>query len=119
MKLQRDAAPEDQLIYSIVGWHALTLPQDPKALSAARRDMLAVLLAVGLDPKRSIIFHQDEVRYTLVCVRLRVPIHFAFEQNLHHAELAWILNCITPMGKLRRMTTWKVRFIYALSSHCD
>ena len=62
MKLQRDAAPEDQLIYSIVGWHALTLPQDPKALSASRRDMLAVLLAVGLDPKRSIIFHQDEVR---------------------------------------------------------
>ena len=30
-------------------------------------------------------------------------------QNPHHAELAWILNCITPMGKLRRMTTWKVR----------
>ena len=38
VKLQRDAAPDDQLIYSIVGWHALTLPQDPKALSAARRD---------------------------------------------------------------------------------
>lgn len=62
VKLQRDAAPDDQLIYSIVGWHALTLPQDPKGLSVARRDMLAVLLAVGLDPKRSIIFHQDEVR---------------------------------------------------------
>ena len=29
-------------------------------------------------------------------------------QNPHHAELGWILNCITPMGKLRRMTTWKV-----------
>ena len=29
-------------------------------------------------------------------------------QNPHHAELAWMLNCITPMGKLRRMTTWKV-----------
>ncbi|KAI0781518.1 hypothetical protein BD413DRAFT_505955 [Trametes elegans] len=89
VKLQRDAAPDDQLIYSIVGWHALTLPQDPKALSAARSDMFAVLLAVGLDPKRSIIFHQDE--------------------NLHHAELAWILNCITPVGKLKRMTTWKSR----------
>ena len=62
VKLQRDAAPDDKLIYSIVGWHALTLPQDPKALSAARRDMLAVLLAVGLDPNRSVIFHQDEVR---------------------------------------------------------
>ncbi len=46
----------------IVGWHALTLPQDPKALSASRWDMLATLLAVGLDPKRSVIFHQDQVR---------------------------------------------------------
>ncbi|KAH9857480.1 tryptophanyl-tRNA synthetase [Lenzites betulinus] len=99
VKLQRDAAPEDQLIYSIVGWHALTLPQDPKALSAARSDMLAVLLAVGLDPKRSIIFHQDE--------------------NLHHAELAWILNCITPMGKLRRMTTWKSRLAASRNARDD
>ena len=54
-------APAHQLIYSILGWHALTLPQDPKALGAARRDMLAVLLAIGLDPERSVIFHQDEV----------------------------------------------------------
>ncbi|KAI0695106.1 tryptophanyl-tRNA synthetase [Cerioporus squamosus] len=99
VKLQRDAAPEDQLIYSIVGWHALTLPQDPKALSAARRDMLAVLLAVGLDPKRSVIFHQDE--------------------NPHHAELAWILNCITPMGKLRRMTTWKSRLAASRNARDD
>ena len=69
VKLQRDAAPEDQLIYSIVGWHALTLPQDPKALSVARRDMLAVLLAVGLDPSRSVIFHQDEVRHFAALAR--------------------------------------------------
>ncbi|KAI0373144.1 tryptophanyl-tRNA synthetase [Pilatotrama ljubarskyi] len=99
VKLQREAAPDDQLIYSIVGWHALTLPQDPKALSAARSDMLAVLLAVGLDPKRSIIFHQDE--------------------NLHHAELAWILNCITPMGKLKRMTTWKSRLAASRNARDD
>ncbi|KAI0713690.1 tryptophanyl-tRNA synthetase [Earliella scabrosa] len=99
VKLQRDAAPEDQLIYSIVGWHALTLPQDPKALSASRRDMLAVLLAVGLDPKRSVIFHQDE--------------------NPDHAELAWILNCITPMGKLRRMTTWKSRLAASRNARDD
>ncbi|OSD02128.1 tryptophanyl-tRNA synthetase [Trametes coccinea BRFM310] len=99
VKLQRDAAPEDKLIYSIVGWHALTLPQDPKALSAARSDMLAVLLAVGLDPERSIIFHQDE--------------------NLHHAELAWILNCLTPMGKLKRMTTWKSRLAASRNARDD
>jgi tryptophanyl-tRNA synthetase len=61
VKLQDGASPEDQLLYSIAGWHALTLPQDPKALGVARREMLASFLAVGLDPKRSIIFHQDHV----------------------------------------------------------
>lgn len=61
MKLQREADPSDELIFSIVGWHALTLPQDPKALQAARMDMVALMLAVGIDPKRSIVFHQDHV----------------------------------------------------------
>ncbi|THH31872.1 hypothetical protein EUX98_g2310 [Antrodiella citrinella] len=89
VRLQQDSRPEDELIFSIVGWHALTLPQDPRELSRSRRDALAVLLAIGIDPKRSILFHQDE--------------------NPHHAELAWLFNCITPVGKLRRMTTWKSR----------
>ncbi|KAF8191646.1 hypothetical protein K438DRAFT_1675749 [Mycena galopus ATCC 62051] len=88
VKLQNEN-PQDKLIFSIVGWHALTLPQNPKELAASRRDMLAVLLAIGLDPKRAIIFHQDS--------------------NAMHTELAWILNCITPTGKLRRMTSWKTR----------
>ncbi|KAJ3531515.1 hypothetical protein NMY22_g8123 [Coprinellus aureogranulatus] len=89
VKLQNDASPDDQLIFSIVGWHAITLPQKAKELSASRWDMLATLLAIGIDPKRSIIFHQDD--------------------NRCHTELAWIFNCITPVGKLRRMTTWKAR----------
>ncbi|EKM56095.1 uncharacterized protein PHACADRAFT_174269 [Phanerochaete carnosa HHB-10118-sp] len=89
VKLQQDTSPNDILLFSIVGWHSLTLPQDPKRLSVARREMLAALLAVGLDPKRSTIFHQDE--------------------NPHHTELSWVFNCITPVGKLRRMTTWKSR----------
>ncbi|KAJ7145007.1 hypothetical protein C8R43DRAFT_1070555 [Mycena crocata] len=88
VKLQ-NVNPQDKLVFSIVGWHALTLPQNPKELAASRRDMLAVLLAIGLDPKRSIIFHQDS--------------------NAMHTELAWILSCITPTGKLRRMTSWKTR----------
>lgn len=62
VKLQQDASPEDELVFSIVGWHSLTLPQDPKQLSIARRDLLAALLAIGLDPRRSTIFHQDEAR---------------------------------------------------------
>ncbi|TCD64686.1 Tryptophan--tRNA ligase, mitochondrial [Steccherinum ochraceum] len=89
VRLQQDAGPEDRLIFSIVGWHALTLPQNPRELSNARRDALAVLLAIGIDPKRSILFHQDE--------------------NPHHTELSWLFNCLTPVGKLRRMTTWKSR----------
>ncbi|KAI6046725.1 tryptophanyl-tRNA synthetase [Pisolithus marmoratus] len=89
VKLQKTAEPDDTLLFSIVGWHALTLPQDPAVLRSARDDMLAVLLAIGLNPERSILFHQDH--------------------NLHHVELCWILNCLTPVGKLRRMTTWKSR----------
>ncbi|KAG1819783.1 tryptophanyl-tRNA synthetase [Suillus subaureus] len=96
VKLQKSAEPEDKLLFSIVGWHALTLPQDPAALLAARNDMLAVLLAIGIDPDRSILFHQDH--------------------NPHHTELSWILSCITPMGKLRRMTTWKSRLAAARNS---
>lgn len=61
VKLQNTACQQDELLFSIVGWHALTLPQDPKALAQSRADMLAVLLAIGLDPKRSVIFHQDHV----------------------------------------------------------
>ena len=59
--MQKTAHPDDQLIFSVVGWHALTLPQDPLKLVEARNDMFATLLAIGLDPKRSIIFHQDHV----------------------------------------------------------
>jgi tryptophanyl-tRNA synthetase len=66
VKLQETAALEDDLLFMIVGWHALTLPQGPKELAVARWDMLATLLAVGLDPKRSIIFHQDHVRTVLL-----------------------------------------------------
>ncbi|TRM69722.1 hypothetical protein BD626DRAFT_17042 [Schizophyllum amplum] len=93
VKLQRDALPEDELIYTVVGWHALTLPQKPKELFKSRQDMMAVLLAVGLDPKRSIIFHQDH--------------------NPSHTELAWIFNCMTSLGQLRRMTTWKSKLATA------
>ncbi|KAG5640737.1 hypothetical protein DXG03_007366 [Asterophora parasitica] len=105
VKLQKTAAPDDELLFSIVGWHALTLPQDPETLATSRRDLLATLLAIGLDPKRSVLFHQDHV-----CAKLsgRDPF-LSLSQNQAHTELAWILNCITPIGKLRRMTTWKTR----------
>lgn len=88
MELQNNVKDSDQeLLFSIVGLHAMTVPHKPERLRTERRDMMAVLLAIGLDPHRVTIFHQDEV--------------------LEHAELAWYLNCITPIGKLHRMTTWK------------
>ena len=70
VKLQKSAEPDDVLLFSIVGWHALTLPQDPTVLRSARDDMLAVILAIGIDPARSILFHQDHVRlFTLFDIR--------------------------------------------------
>lgn len=66
VKLQNEARPSDDIIFSIVGWHAITLPQDPKQLSAARKDMLATLLAFGIDPKKAVVFFQEDVSIHLV-----------------------------------------------------
>ncbi|KAI6106210.1 Aminoacyl-tRNA synthetase, partial [Pisolithus croceorrhizus] len=87
VKVQKTTELADTLLFSIVGWLALTLPQDPATPRSARDDMLATLLAIGLDPERSIVFNQDH--------------------NLHRVELWWVLNCLRPVDKLRRMTTWK------------
>ena len=90
VRLQEEAATtQDKLVFFIAGLHAITIPQDPKRLWKEKRDMMATLLAVGLDPHRCTMFHQDQVQ--------------------EHSELAWYFNCITPVGKLNRMTTWKVR----------
>ncbi|MEE8172094.1 MAG: tryptophan--tRNA ligase [Alphaproteobacteria bacterium] len=78
---------EFECIYCIVDLHAITLPQDPTELSANTREVTAGLIAAGIDPERSIIFNQS-----------RVP---------GHAELAWLLNCFTPLGWLNRMTQFK------------
>ncbi|KAF8875692.1 hypothetical protein BD779DRAFT_1678105 [Infundibulicybe gibba] len=99
VRLQDTAGAGDALVFSIVGWHALTLPQEPRALAAARTDMLAALLAIGLDHERCTIFHQDH--------------------NPAHTELAWILSCLTPVGKLRRMTTWKARLAASRNANSE
>lgn len=49
------------LLYSVVDLHAITVPQDARALRRQRREMLAALLAVGLDPRRSAVFYQSSV----------------------------------------------------------
>lgn len=74
-------------IYCIVDLHSITLPQDPKVLKGNILDVAALYMAVGLDPKKSIIFIQS-----------MVP---------GHAELSWILMCSSYTGELSRMTQFK------------
>jgi tryptophanyl-tRNA synthetase len=87
VRLQDEAAPDTTLLFSIVDLHAITVKQDPRQLQQWRREMLASLLAVGLDPVRCILFAQSSVK--------------------QHAELMWILSCGASMGYLGRMTQWK------------
>ena len=74
-------------IFCIVDLHAITVPQDPMALKAKTREVSGLLLAAGIDPRRSILFIQSDISA--------------------HAELAWILNCFIPMGWMQRMTQFK------------
>ena len=74
-------------IFCIVDLHAITVPQDPIHLQNATREVTAAYIAAGIDPKKSIIFPQSAVSA--------------------HAELAWILSCLTPLGWLNRMTQFK------------
>jgi len=78
---------EHDCIYCIVDLHSITLPQDPALLRKNILDVAALYLAVGLDPKRSIVFVQSGVPA--------------------HAELAWILMCNSYTGELSRMTQFK------------
>ena len=76
-----------ECIFCIVDLHALTLPQNPDELRAATREVTAAYIAAGIDPERCIIFNQSMVSA--------------------HAELAWLLGCLTPLGWLNRMTQFK------------
>ncbi|MDE3134565.1 MAG: tryptophan--tRNA ligase [Acidobacteriota bacterium] len=74
-------------IYCIVDLHATTVAYDPAVLRRDVYDLAAVLLAAGLDPQRCIFFRQSDV--------------------IEHAELQWLLNCVTAYGELTRMTQFK------------
>src|SRR2546428_12387336 len=81
--LQRDY----ESFFCIVNLHAITLPQDPKVLAAKTRELARIYLSVGIDPNVSTVFVQSDVGA--------------------HAELTWLLNCITRMSELERMTQFK------------
>lgn len=87
--IRRWVAAQDQYenFFCIVDLHAMTLPWNPEELRRQTRELAAIYLAAGIDPQRSAIFVQSHVPA--------------------HAELAWILNCITPLGWLYRMTQFK------------
>lgn len=68
VRLQNDSASGSKLFLSIVDLHALTVPQDAHRLKEQRREMFAMLLAAGLDPKQSTIFYQSTVCDAILCL---------------------------------------------------
>ncbi|KAL7940899.1 hypothetical protein V8C42DRAFT_336166 [Trichoderma barbatum] len=96
VNLQRDEQPSTKLIYSIVDLHAITVPQPPETLRQRKREVLAALVAIGLDPERCTLFYQSSVPA--------------------HSELMWILACTASVGYLSRMTQWKSKLSLASSS---
>ena len=83
VKLQDDY----RCIYCVVDLHSLTVRQEPKDLRSNTQSALALLLAVGIDPAKSVVFIQSH--------------------QPAHAELSWLLNCFVPYGELSRMTQFK------------
>ncbi|MET9488798.1 tryptophan--tRNA ligase [Nocardia sp. NPDC006630] len=78
---------EFDAFYFIPDLHAITVPQDPKELRKRTKVSAAQLLALGVDPKKSTLFVQSQVP--------------------EHAELTWVLNCLTGFGEASRMTQFK------------
>lgn len=74
-------------IFCVVDQHAITVDYDPDELRANTREVVGLYLACGLDPDKSTLFVQSHIP--------------------EHTELAWLLNCLTPMGWLERMTQFK------------
>jgi len=83
VKMQEDF----NAFYVIVDLHAITVPQDPHELRTNTRRTAAQYIAAGIDPSKSALFVQSHVPA--------------------HAELAWVLNCITGFGEASRMTQFK------------
>jgi tryptophanyl-tRNA synthetase len=76
-------------IYCIVDLHAITIYQKPEELRAKIEELAGMLLAIGIDPAHSSLIVQSAVP--------------------QHAELAWMLTCVTPVGWLERMTQFKAK----------
>ncbi|MFJ6622456.1 tryptophan--tRNA ligase [Kitasatospora sp. NPDC091335] len=82
-----DLQKENDAFYMVVDLHAITVAQDPKELRENTRVSAAQLLGAGLDPEHCTLFVQSQVP--------------------EHAQLAWVMNCITGFGEASRMTQFK------------
>lgn len=78
---------EFETVYGVADLHSITVRQEPQKLRKQTNELFAMLLALGLEPEKSILFIQSQVPT--------------------HAQLAWILNCYTQFGELSRMTQFK------------
>ncbi|GGC08621.1 tryptophan--tRNA ligase [Novosphingobium endophyticum] len=88
VKMQDDAtATGGECLYFLADLHAISMPHVPAELASNTREMVAALVACGVDPDRSILFNQAQVP--------------------QHTELQWLLNGTARMGWLNRMTQWK------------
>ena len=76
-----------QCYFFLADLHALTQGPEPETLAKNIVNLTADYLAIGLDPKKSVIYQQSQIPA--------------------HSELAWVLNTVTPMGDLERMTQYK------------
>lgn len=83
--IQADGA--NDCIFALADLHTITVRQDPEKLRRNSVSFLALLLAAGIDPKRSVLYVQSHVH--------------------EHAELCWLLNCYTYVGEMNRMTQFK------------
>ncbi|WP_203245999.1 tryptophan--tRNA ligase [Sporosarcina beigongshangi] len=78
---------EQQCLFCIVDQHAITIQQDPTELAKAIRSLAALYVATGIDPEKAVLFIQSEVPA--------------------HAQAGWIMQCISYIGELERMTQFK------------
>lgn len=83
----KDLENDYNCIYCVVNQHAITVRQDPVELRRRTKEILAIYLASGLNPDKTLFFVQSHVP--------------------GHAQLAWVLNCYTMFGELSRMTQFK------------
>ena len=74
-------------IYCVVDLHAMTVPFDPPDLRQGKKDAARMMLAIGIDPSRSLLYYQADVA--------------------QHVELSWIFSTLTGLGQLERMTQFK------------